>query len=102
MHKSRCHRQPCIDIRFLCSNPAEIVQAWKPDMLDYEIEFRKIGRCVIDVADVERIQAQRINSWPLMDVDVLDPKLLRQLQILICPGVVKPPTSGRPSPFGRI
>ncbi len=52
-------------------------------MLDDEVQILERGGDVIDIGDIERIPVQRDDRWPLVDVDVLDPELLRRLEILV-------------------
>src|SRR3954462_4130744 len=101
MDKGHCHGQPGIDIRLLRRDPAEVIEPWQTDMLDDEIELGEISGSVIDVMDIESDGAQRVYGRSLGDMDVFDPRRLRQLQILVGPGIIETPSARAVAPFRR-
>ncbi len=71
-------------------------------MLDDEVETLEIGGGVVDVGHVERVLVQRPDRGALVDVDVLDPEVLRGLQEPVRLGVGQLVAAGVATPFGGV
>src|ERR1700726_3694805 len=83
MDERQRYGETSIDVGFLGRDPAEIVKARQAAMLDDEIQLLKRRGDVINIGHIERIAVKWNNGRPLVDMDILDPKLLCRLEIFV-------------------
>src|SRR3984957_9614887 len=83
MDEGQRNRETGIDIGFLGRDPAEIVKARQGAKLDDEVQLLERRGDVINVGHIERIAVKRKYRRPLVDMDILDPKLLGRLEIFV-------------------
>jgi len=83
MDEGQRNRETGIDIGFLGRDPAEIVKARQAAVLDNEVQILERRGDVINIGHIERIAVKRNNGRSLVDVDILDTKLLRRLEIFV-------------------
>ena len=81
------HGQTAVDVGLLDPDPAEVLEAGQPAVLDDEVELREGGGSVVDVGDVERVPVERPDGGALVDVDIADAELGALLQVATGPGV---------------
>ena len=96
------HGQAPVDVALLGGDPAEVLQAGKPTVLDDEVEIGKRGGDFVDVGDVEGIAVEGPDRRPFMDVNVLDPELLALFQITHGPRVGELPSPGISLPLSGV
>src|SRR6202171_6291236 len=102
MDEGQRHRETGIDIGFLGRDPAEIVKARQAAMLDDEVQILKRRSHVVDVGHIERIAVKRKYGRSLVDMDILDTKLLRRLEIFVRRLVAQLIALGFATPFRRV
>src|SRR6476659_6597154 len=71
-------------------------------MLDDEVQILERRSDVVNVGYIERIAVKRNNGRSLVDMDILDTKLLRRLEILVGRLVAQLIALGFATPFRRI
>src|SRR5262245_11488212 len=96
------HGQAAIDVGFLDGDPAEILQAGQPAVLDDEVQLGEGGGDFIDVVDLEGVLVEGPDGRPLVHVDVLDPQLLTPFQVAQRPGIGELPPLRIALPLGGI
>jgi hypothetical protein len=83
--------QAAVHVGLLHGDPAEVLEARQPAVLDDEVELGERGRRLVDVVDVERIAVQWPDRRALVDVDVADAEVLGLLEVAQCPVVAELP-----------
>ena len=82
------HGKARVHVRFLGGDPAEVLKARKPTVLDDEVQLGERARRLIDIGNVEGVPVERVNRRALVHVNVLDAQLLALLQIPEGPRVI--------------
>src|SRR3977135_3108696 len=71
-------------------------------MLDDEVQILKRRSHVVNVGHIERITVKRNYGRSLVDMNILDPELLRGLEIFVGRLVGQLVALGFATPFGRV
>src|SRR6202022_4236933 len=102
MNERQRDGKPAIDVGFLGSDPAEIVQPRQTAVFDNEVQILEGCRDIIDIGNIEGVPVQGQNRRPLMNVDVLDSELLGFFQKAVGRGISQLVAFGVSLPLGGI